>query len=76
MTKIELEAYDAIMRSRDRWRENSDFWRTVASGDCRWEINDDGQFETECGQMHEFAFGGVIENKHKYCPYCRGRIIT
>jgi len=27
MTKIELESYDAMTADRDRWREQSEFWK-------------------------------------------------
>ena len=41
---------------------------------CAWKENEDGQFETECGNSFEFGSGGTKENGFKFCPYCQGQI--
>ena len=42
---------------------------------CNWSEDEDGYWETECGDMHCFLDGGPTENKYQFCPYCRGEII-
>lgn len=37
---------------------------------CKWTEDDDGNWVTECGNMHEFTVGGPDENEYIYCPYC------
>ena len=42
---------------------------------CRWKEDDDGLWNTKCGNEFYLADGcRVEENGIKYCPYC-GRII-
>ncbi len=43
---------------------------------CRWKNTPEGDWETDCGEIHQFmtARHGPDENKHCFCPYC-GRII-
>jgi len=46
--------------------------------ECLWQRNDgfDGEehWDTACGNLYEFAEGGPVENKQKFCGYCGGRI--
>ena len=42
---------------------------------CEWKENEDGQWETGCGEMFEFTTGGLKENKVKWCQYCGGKIV-
>lgn len=37
---------------------------------CIWTENKDGQYETACGQMHEFFDGGPKDNHLQFCGYC------
>jgi len=39
---------------------------------CDWRENDDGNWETECGQMFAFETGTPTDNKMKFC-YCCGK---
>lgn len=41
---------------------------------CEWTQNDDGQWDTACGNCFEFTDGGPRENNFRGCPYCMGRI--
>jgi len=44
---------------------------------CPWRIPDDpwsqdnGQWETGCGNAHEFFVDGPKENGYRFCPYCK-----
>jgi len=37
---------------------------------CMWTENEDGQWATGCGQIHEFMLEGPAENEYNYCPFC------
>lgn len=37
---------------------------------CTWTEDDDGYYETSCGEMHVFITGTPSENHYKFCPYC------
>lgn len=37
---------------------------------CIWNMDEDGNWETLCDQMHGFIDGGPTENGHVFCPYC------
>lgn len=37
---------------------------------CRWAQNEDGQWDTGCGQIFEFTADGPEENGFAFCPYC------
>ena len=39
---------------------------------CMWQEDEDGNWSTECGQMHTFFDGGPKENHYRHCPYCGG----
>jgi hypothetical protein len=43
-------------------------------GTCDWAENQDGAYETSCGETFEFTDGGPKENKFKHCPYCGRRM--
>ena len=43
---------------------------------CIWTENDDGAFETSCGEAFEFTNAGPKENKFRHCPYCGKRLDT
>lgn len=44
-------------------------------GTCEWRENArDGNWETGCKETHCFIDAGPKENKHKFCPYCGGKI--
>lgn len=42
---------------------------------CRWTEDDDGNWETECGNLYTFIDGGPGENGQKYCGYCGNKLI-
>jgi DNA-directed RNA polymerase subunit RPC12/RpoP len=41
---------------------------------CEWTEDDDGNWLTDCENMHEFSTGGPDENGYVYCPYCGKRV--
>jgi len=42
--------------------------------ECNWKEDDDGIFDTRCGNRHEFITGGPRDNHHDFCPYCGCKI--
>ncbi len=42
---------------------------------CKWMQDEDGNYETDCGEMFTFTEGRIKENLFLYCPYCGGRIV-
>jgi len=42
---------------------------------CIWEEDEDGNWDSECGDSFVFVAGGPEENNFTFCPYC-GRCIT
>lgn len=41
---------------------------------CEWTVNDDGAFETACGNVFEFTADGPAQNGFKFCPYCGSQL--
>lgn len=41
---------------------------------CRWTVDDDDSYDTECGNKFIFTTGNIVENKFVFCPYCGGKI--
>ena len=37
---------------------------------CEWVEDDEGNFETSCGEMFTFADGTPSDNAMKFCCYC------
>ncbi len=37
---------------------------------CLWTPNEDGNWETGCGNTHVLMNGTPAENQHRFCPYC------
>lgn len=37
---------------------------------CNWQEDDEGIYETECGEMFEFTASGPDANGFVFCPYC------
>lgn len=47
----------------------------VVDAVCLWsEVAWDDFWDTECGNKHQFTFGGPEENDYDFCPYCGGRL--
>ena len=42
---------------------------------CRWAQDDNGVWETECGNMFECDDGTPYENDMNFCPYCGGKLV-
>ena len=37
---------------------------------CEWKQDENGIWETDCGNLFEITEGAPNENDMKYCPYC------
>lgn len=37
---------------------------------CQWREDEDGNWETACGELFFFTEGGPAENGFLFCPYC------
>ena len=44
------------------------------TGICEWTEDEDGIWETDCGNMHVFLDSGPDENGYIYCPYCGKKV--
>jgi hypothetical protein len=44
------------------------------SSECRWSEDEDGNWDTDCGERFYFETGGPIENRARFCHYCGRRI--
>ena len=42
---------------------------------CEWKQDEDGVWETGCGNMFEVTEGTPYENDLKFCPYCGNHLI-
>ena len=42
---------------------------------CKWTVDGDGVWYTECGNAFVFDTGGPTDNKFKVCPYCGGALL-
>jgi hypothetical protein len=41
---------------------------------CRWSEDEDGNWDTDCGERFFFETFGPIENRARWCLYCGRRI--
>jgi hypothetical protein len=41
---------------------------------CNWEVDSDGLYHTDCGNIFYFQNGTLEENKQKFCGYCGKKI--
>lgn len=41
---------------------------------CQWSEDEDGNWDTDCGECFVFEAGGPTENRAKWCFYCGRRI--
>ena len=46
----------------------------LAEGVCVWKPDQDGVFETSCGQAFAFTDGSPEENGARFCLYCGGSL--
>lgn len=59
------EAYNLIISAK--------YQKTVSGRPmCQWTADDDGIYETECGNMFEITEGSPVENGMVHCCYCGG----
>lgn len=42
---------------------------------CAWNENEDGVWETSCGDLFEFIESGPKDNKMKFCCYCGKKLV-
>lgn len=79
MTAAELYYANIIQEKEDRIkelerelkeaREQIDVLLKVA-GECTWKEDDEGNWDTTCGEAFQFNDGTPSENSMKYCCYC------
>ena len=43
---------------------------------CRWTADEDGTYDTGCGQSFQFNDDGPAENKARFCLYCGGPLVA
>ena len=43
-------------------------------GRCRWDYDEDGYYDTECGNAFILNNGTTAENDMRFCPYCGGEL--
>ena len=43
--------------------------RPIASK-CLWSEDDEGNWDTACGEKHQFVDGTPSQNHYRFCPYC------
>lgn len=86
-TFIELREKIEQLRSRERELKERDIIpgirllcmsaaQLIEVTTCRWSEDDDGNYETACGETHIFMSGTPSQNQHRYCPYCGREIIA
>lgn len=42
----------------------------AAGPPCIWTPDDDGAYDTGCGNRYVFDFAGPLENRQHFCGYC------
>ena len=42
---------------------------------CEWQQDENGVWETNCGNLFEVTEGTPYENDLKYCPYCGKHLV-
>lgn len=42
---------------------------------CKWKENENGAWETECGEIFEFTAGTPRENGFNHCVYCGKKLV-
>lgn len=55
------------------WRESERIHFSILSS-CTWTEDEDGNWHTSCGQIHQFIDGAPESNRYAYCPYCGNKI--
>lgn len=45
-----------------------------ALASCDWMVDDDGLWETQCGNAFQFEVDGPEDNGFEFCPYC-GKVL-
>ena len=43
--------------------------------ECKWEQDEDGNWDTDCGNLHVLLDGGPKENRMLFCCYCGKPIV-
>jgi hypothetical protein len=43
--------------------------------DCTWTEDDEGNWDTQCGEKWCFIEGTPTENHCRFCAYCGGRLV-
>ena len=43
---------------------------------CQWSEDEDGNWDSACGECHTFTTDGPKENKARWCCYCGGELVA
>lgn len=52
------------------WKQRFDTLLNVRGGPCRWTVDQDGSWDTGCGEKFQFTEGGPFDHGLEYCGYC------
>jgi hypothetical protein len=44
--------------------------KTTPKSHCDWTLDNEGNWDTECGDKHILLEGGPRENQMRFCCYC------
>jgi len=55
---------------RGATKEVADHVAKVMDEPCEWQEDEDGAWDTGCGETWQFDDGGPIENRIRYCHRC------
>jgi len=71
----ELEGSNAAVLGLDTELKNYAYFHPIEP--CKWTHDEStDSYDTGCDNKHCFIDGGVMENEHRYCPYCGHPIET
>lgn len=48
--------------------------KPISGPTCDWREDEDGNWDTGCGQKHVLLDGGPTDNHMRYCCYCGSRL--
>ena len=73
--EAKLKAKDELLFAYESTRvPNISSLRAKLNRTCEWVVDEDGIFDTGCGNKFEFIYDGPEENHFTYCPYCGGKL--
>jgi hypothetical protein len=63
------------MRTRRSWRNQERLWKALGKEkqpelNCRWIEDEEGNWNTQCGQKFTWTVGTPSDNGARWCLYC------